>query len=190
MRKAVFRIACPLFLCNYGDIDILPEYRQNQAGGKQHMINEQEIDRGMITLRIIWSAILVSLGIYLVVGRMVAPNMPPAMGDEALGTLRIALYTLSIATLVASRYVKKLILARGSRSAGAIQASPSPVMPRYTSAVIASLAMCESVGIYGLVLFLLGKDITDFYILLGVSAAAIAYYRPRKEELAGLDQEN
>ena len=48
------------------------------------MINEQEMDRGMMTLKIIWSALLASLGIYLVIGRMVAPSMPPAVGSETL----------------------------------------------------------------------------------------------------------
>jgi hypothetical protein len=33
--------------------------------------------------------------------------------------------------------------------------------------VIASLAMSESIGIYGLVLFLLGKNSTDLYLLVG-----------------------
>lgn len=154
------------------------------------MINEQEMDRGMMTLKIIWSALLASLGIYLVIGRMVAPSMPPAVGSETLGMLRIAIYLLAFATLIASRHVRKLILARGSRAAGPLRTAPSPIMPRYTSAVIASLALCESVGIYGLVLFLLGKDITDFYLLLGISAAAMIYHRPKKEELDRLYQGN
>jgi hypothetical protein len=55
--------------------------------------------------------------------------------------------------------------------------------------VIISLALCESVGIYGLVLFFLGKNTMDLYLLLGVSAAAMIYYRPRKDELLNLLQE-
>jgi hypothetical protein len=62
-------------------------------------------------------------------------------------------------------------------------------MQKYTSAVIASLVMCEGVGIYGLILFLLGKDATDLYLLLGISAAAMVYYRPKREELVNLSQE-
>jgi len=143
------------------------------------MISEQEINKGMMVLKIIWSAILVSLAVYLVVGRMIAPGLPPVMDSGSFAMLRLALYALGFATLVASRHVKKLVLAR-----------PAPAMQRYTSAVIVSLAMCESIGIFGLVLFIIGRDPADFYLLLGVSAAAVVYYRPRKEELAGLDAGN
>jgi F0F1-type ATP synthase membrane subunit c/vacuolar-type H+-ATPase subunit K len=154
------------------------------------MINQLEIDKCMMTLKIIWAAIMMSLAVYLVVGRLVAPNMPSTMSNESFGMLRMALIALAIATLIAARFVKKLILSGGNRSAGPLQARPASANQKYTSAVIASLAMSESVGVYGLVLFLLGKEATDLYLLLGVSAAAMVYYRPRREELTGLDQGN
>ena len=34
-----------------------------------------------------------------------------------------------------------------------------------------------------LVLFILGKHAVDLYLLLGISAAAMIFYRPKKEEL-------
>ncbi len=153
------------------------------------MITEQEMDRGLMTMKIIWSAMLMSLAVYLVVGLVVAPNMPSTFTGDTFATLRMALYLLGIATLIAARYIRKLILGREGRSVGPAQAQPSSLMAIYTSAVIASLAMCESVGIYGLVLFFLGRNSTDLYLLLGISAAAMVYYRPRKEELAGLSRE-
>ena len=62
------------------------------------------------------------------------------------------------------------------------------MLPKYSIAVIASLAMSESIGIYGLVLFLLGKNAMDLYLLVGISAAAMFYYRPKKDELLNLCQ--
>ena len=154
------------------------------------MITEQEMSRGMMTLKIIWSAILMSLAIYAVVGRLIAPSLPPPLDGEGFATLRLALYAIGVATVIGSRYVRKLILAGGSRPAGPLRERPGSVMPRYTGAVIASLAMCESVGIYGLVLYILGRDATDLYLLLGIAAAAMVYYRPKREELAGLVKNN
>ncbi|HSQ36178.1 MAG TPA: hypothetical protein VLQ89_09335 [Candidatus Binatia bacterium] len=152
------------------------------------MITEQEMNRGMMTLKIIWSAIMMSLAIYAVVGSVITTNLPPPLGGEVFPTLRLALYAVGFATLIAARFVRKWILAGVNRSVDPPAERPVSLMPRYTAAVIATLAMSESVGIYGLVLFILGRDPADLYLLLGISAAAMVYYRPRKEELAGLDQ--
>jgi hypothetical protein len=104
--------------------------------------------------------------------------------------LRTALYALGFATLIASRFVKRVILAGKGHAIGQTQTRPPSVLQRYNSAVIAPLAMSESVGIYGLVLFLLGKDESDLYLLLGISALAMVYHRPKREELASLYQEH
>jgi hypothetical protein len=157
--------------------------------GENKMIAEQEMDPGLRTLKIIWSAMLMSVAVYLVVGLVVAPRMPSAFTGDTFATLRMALYILGFATLIAARYIRKLILGREDRSVDPAQVQPSSLMAKYTSAVIASLAVCESVGIYGLVLFFLGRNSTDLYVLLGISAAALFYYRPRKEELAGLSRD-
>lgn len=153
------------------------------------MTNEQQMEKSLMTLKIIWTAILASLAVYLVVGRLVVPSLPAPVDRQVYGTLRLVLYALALVTLASSRIVRKLILgARRNRASD--EQSPTPaVISRYFGAVIASLAMSESVGIYGLVLYLLGKDTADFYLLLGLSAAAVIYYRPRREELDGLFQQ-
>jgi hypothetical protein len=51
-----------------------------------------------------------------------------------------------------------------------------------------ALAMSESVGVYGLILFFLGKNSRDLYLLILVSAAAMVVYRPRKDEVLSLVQ--
>ena len=153
------------------------------------MITEQEMNRTMMTLKIIWGAILMSLAFYLAAGLLATPSMPSAIGSEAFAALRRILYGLAIAALVAARYIRRLILAGKSRDVGSAQAQPTSPMQRYTSAVIVTLALSESVGIFGLVLCLLGKNSSDLYLLLGISAAAMIYYRPRKEELKSLCQD-
>ncbi|MGZ3569412.1 MAG: hypothetical protein ACXU9W_11555, partial [Thermodesulfobacteriota bacterium] len=42
--------------------------------------------------------------------------------------------------------------------------------------------------VFGLVLFLLGKNRMDLYLLILISAAALLIYRPRKDEVIGLSQ--
>jgi hypothetical protein len=139
-------------------------------------------------LKITWMALLGSLALYLVVGRFVAPDFASPLGVETFTILRMALIALGLVTLLAAKYVRKMILATGGPSAGPDQARRPPLLQRYSSAVITSMAMSESVGVYGLLLFLLGKNEMDLYLLVAISAAAMYYFRPRKEELLNLSQ--
>ena len=57
---------------------------------------------------------------------------------------------------------------------------------QYIPAVITTLALAESIGIYGLLLFLLGGDFKTLYTFIIVSALAMIFYRPKREELERL----
>jgi len=61
-------------------------------------------------------------------------------------------------------------------------------LQKYSAATIVALAMSESIGVYGLILFFLGKNSTDLYLLILISAAAMVIYRPRKDEMLNLVQ--
>ena len=148
------------------------------------MTVEQETERGMTVLKIIWIAMLASLAAYLVIGHLAAPNVPLSVNAKTFASLRMALYAIGLVTLIAAGYVRRLMLGGINRFDGSTPAPRSAAIQKYTSAVIISLALCESVGIYSLVPFLLGKHTLDLYLLLGISAAAMIYYRPNKEEMS------
>jgi len=57
------------------------------------------------------------------------------------------------------------------------------LLAKYTTVHIVSLALSESIGIYGLVLFFLGDGFGTLSTFLGISALAIYFHRPKKEEL-------
>jgi hypothetical protein len=152
------------------------------------MISEQDMERMLAVLKIIWLALLGSLALYLVVGLMIAPDFASPLSGETFAIIRAALLMLGFVTLIAAKYVRRLILGAGGRGAGPDQDRQASLPQRYASAVTASLAMSESLGIYGLLLFLLGKNKMDLYLLVGISAAAMYYFRPRKEELLNLSQ--
>lgn len=52
--------------------------------------------------------------------------------------------------------------------------------------MVVSLALSESIGIYGFVLFLLGDSFGTLHIFVGISALAMFFYRPKREELETL----
>jgi hypothetical protein len=155
--------------------------------------DKEAIERGLRILWIIWAAMFGSLLIYVFICHQLGEDMRPAGSpDFPIDLLKNILYIVAIVTLALTHFIRKLMLAGrfgGSDSRlsknGAASGTPSFVA-RYTAALIVSLALSESIGIYGLVLFLLGANFQTLYIFIGVSAAAMFFYRPKKEELESL----
>ena len=158
------------------------------------MLGEQEkrqLDRGWLVLNMVWAAMLMTLVAYLVLflffgdrfPAAVTPGIPPQ-------TLRNAFLALSVATLIGTRYLRGFMLKKLKKPGAAAPPGGNPplhpVAAKYTTLVVISLAISESVGIYGVVLFLVSRNVGDLVIFIGLSAAAMIYYRPKKEELAGL----
>jgi len=154
------------------------------------VITEQELDKRLMTLRIVWFALLMSLGIYLFVGFQVGTNVQSSMNEDTLGILRTVLYAMVFAIMIATRYIRTLILSGKSEVSPGTQVLKHPALQKYSAATIVALAMSESIGIYGLVLFFLGKNSTDLYLLILISAAAMVMYRPKKDAMINLAQES
>jgi hypothetical protein len=151
-------------------------------------MNEQELDKRLMTLRIIWFALLMSLAVYLFVAIQVGTNVQSPINEDTLGILRTVLYAMAFAILIATRYIRKLIMSGRSQVSQPAQAFERLALQKYSAATIVALAMSESIGVYGIILFFLGKNSTDLYLLILVSAAAMVIYRPRKDEMLSLVQ--
>jgi len=151
-------------------------------------MTEQELDKRLMTLKIIWFAMLMSLGIYLFVAIQVGANVQSSINEETLGILRTVLYAMAFAILIATRYIRKLIMSGKSQVSQPAQALEYLALQKYSAATIVALAMSESIGIHGLILFFLGKNFTDLYLLILISAAAMVMHRPRKDEMLNLVQ--
>ena len=152
------------------------------------MMTEQEVDKRLMILRIIWFAMLMSLVVYLFVAIWVATDLKPSISEETYGILRTALYIMSIVILIAAKYVRKLVISGRSQVSQPAPALEHLALQKYSGATIVALAMSESIGVYGLILFFLGKNSMDLYLLILVSAAAMVIYRPRKDEMLSLAQ--
>ena len=53
---------------------------------------------------------------------------------------------------------------------------------RYLVTVIVSMALVEVVGVFGLVMFVLGDGFNTLYIFTGLSALGLFLYRPKVDE--------
>jgi hypothetical protein len=149
----------------------------------------KQLVSGWRIVLLIWGAILASLGVYLIVclniGTALQVNIAP---DFPLTTLKYALFGVACVTLVVVFILRKFLLNpdRSGLNSTHTTSAQHPAITKYTQAVVITSALLESIGIYGVVLFLLAKDTRSLYQLLIISAAAMVYFRPRKEELLKL----
>ncbi len=154
------------------------------------MITDEELDKELLRLRVIWFGMLGSLVIYLIIGLQIGTNIQASMDKSTFGVLKTLLYLFTLVIIVMTRYIKKFILSGKDQFGQPIQ-NPQPLtLQKYTTVMIVAWALLECIGIFGLVLFLLGKNRTDLYLLLIVSAVAMLWYRPKKDELISLARKN
>lgn len=152
---------------------------------------KESIEKGFLAILIIWGAMLASLAVYLLIAHVAGDQIREAQKSEIpISLLKNILFGMAAAELLLAYYLRKKML-RG----GAVKAPPedtpltsdqSKALARYSTAVLVSLAICESIGIYGLLLFFLGDEYQTLYILVGVAAAAMCFFRPKRDELMEL----
>ncbi len=149
-----------------------------------------EIEKGLRMLWIIWAAMLGSLFIYVFIchqaGEKIRGNTSP---DFPIGLLKNILYGAVVVTLFLAHFFRRFMLTGRFSSPEAKFVKPASIsnqpslFAKYTIAVFVSLALCESIGLYGLVLFFLGDDLKTLYIFITISALSMFFYRPKMEEL-------
>nr|WP_320012677.1 hypothetical protein [uncultured Desulfobulbus sp.] len=151
------------------------------------MINDKELQRGMTITKLIWIALFCSLIIYAFIVPMLLNNAHITFSQESYRTLRLALFACAVLTLIFTWFVRKYLLAapQGKRNN---QSTQHPAIARYLSVMMVALGMSEAIGVYGLVLFVLGRSYQDLYLLTALSAGAMLVYYPKKNEVISLEK--
>ncbi len=152
----------------------------------------EQLNKGWIIIMIIWGSLLASLGVYLAVCKVIEKDHVPILPDGDLSTVKPVLYGVSIVMLAVIYFFRRYLLNSYGNNPmpETVQISAmqpgNPAVGKYLVVIIVSMAFSESIGIYGLVLFFLGKDMAALYQLLALSAIAMVFFGPRKNELIEL----
>jgi hypothetical protein len=148
------------------------------------------INKGMQTLWIIWAAMLGSLFSYIIACHILGEGFGQFEGsDLPIGLLRKILVGVGVVVLLLAYFKRRSLLLdpKGIPQPKPVERTAGwntiPFVAKYVAVVIVSLAMSESIGIYGFVLFLLGDSFQTLYTFIAVSALAMLFYRPKREEL-------
>lgn len=151
--------------------------------------NLNELEQAWKTVYIIWIAMLCVLFIYLLIGLSLEERISTSIDKKILNILTYIFYAISAVIFFSIKYVRNFILKSKNSNASGGVISDNPAIANYIKATIASLALAESISVLGLALFILGKRTIDLYFLICVSAWAMIYYRPFKEQMAELIDE-
>ena len=160
------------------------------------MLDEKDrlaIDKGMRVLWLIWAAIFASLFIYFFIAHVLGEEIRQNQNlNLPIPLLRNILMGVGIVTIFVIQFLRKFMLARGSDGFSLKTHESDAVthtnlfVSRYSTAIVISLALSECIGIYGLVLFLLGDSLQTFHMFIGAAAVVMFVYRPRREEMEAL----
>jgi hypothetical protein len=82
--------------------------------------------------------------------------LPPTLDESALGVIRPAFYVMAGAIAVAVLVLRSRWLT--------VEAAP-PSLATLQTRLITCLALAEAIGVFGLVLFMMGGMLRDFYVL-------------------------
>ena len=154
--------------------------------------SDNVLDNGMKVIWIIWGAMFASLGIYIIVAHMVGDQIKMQdLAPDVFSVLRNVLYAVAIVEFAIIPFIRKKMLKSGARTTQTPDrampgAGNHPATAKYASVTVISLALAESIAIYGLLLYFLGKDFQSLYMLTAISAAAMIIHRPKMEELEDL----
>lgn len=148
-------------------------------------------ESGWKLVYIIWACLFMSLIMYLLVGMYAAENINIPLDKNSFEMMRNALYGLSFVILVATKLVKNYLLSDKGVKTKPVQQQPGqspqdPAIARYMIVMMISLALSEAVAIFGLILFFTGKNTYDLYFLIAISALAMIYHRPVKDDALSL----
>jgi hypothetical protein len=154
---------------------------------------QEQLDKAWSVIRIIWGALVGSLAIYVLVCKLAEDQLQPISSGFSSEALKNIFYFVSAIVLVGIFLIRKAMLAASSSSAaftlGHASSIQHPAAIQYMFATIVAMALCETIGIFGVVLFFLSKDSFALYQFIMISAAAMFFYRPRKEEFLQLAED-
>jgi predicted neutral ceramidase superfamily lipid hydrolase len=156
----------------------------------------RQLKRAMFVMRILWATFLSSLVIYLIIGHIIGTNIGAKLDDFTVWVVVATLSVITCVILPTAYFLKKFLLNTRPMSSILIIIRNiligfkqpfllvyNQTVSRYVSALIICIAISQSVGIFGLILFMLSGEFLILYSFIVVSGLALYYFRPISEEL-------
>lgn len=143
----------------------------------------EELKKGYRITVIIGIAMIASVFVYAVIVELIKSGSIPFKGVPPFPEfeiLRYVFFGIAIFTFFIIRFIRGIVLSNKDTMPQLAQDQPSSLLvQKLVMASVITCAFCESVAIYGLILFFIAGNSIDFYILMILSLIYFAVYFPR-----------
>jgi len=147
-------------------------------------IEPEQLKTDLILPWVIVGSMLAMLAAFLIVCITFGGEIQQPLPEAQRVLIRTILYVVAIVTFPLTNLLRYIQL-RLNQTMPYSSAAPGDVAKnRYLVTVIVSMALIESVGIFGFVMFILGDNFNTLYIFSGLSALGMFLYRPKVDEYA------
>jgi nitrate reductase NapE component len=148
----------------------------------QRPLNTEELTADLKLPWIVVGMMLTTLVVYLMVCFTVGAELQQPMDEITRVKIRTAFYVLTIVTFPMTRLLRHIQLRLNQTMPRTLPNYRVEAKKRYLVTVIVSMALIETVGLFGFILFMLGDSTNNLFILVGLSAFGMFFYRPKIEE--------
>jgi hypothetical protein len=153
------------------------------------MFDETNLKNAQKVALVISFAFIFTLVIYAGLAEFLLGDLDLGKGSSDLSILRYILMAIAAIEVFMMVIIKNRILSGETKLIQQPGLEQDPSKPnegefinRLRSAHIVTYALCESIAIYGLILFILEKNKTEFYAFLGVALFLMLVHFPKYDD--------
>ncbi|WP_432743402.1 hypothetical protein ABXJ76_01410 [Methylobacter sp. G7] len=149
-------------------------------------LNREHLKSDLVLPWVIVGMMFTMLAAYIIVCHTIGEQLRQPLPEAQRVLIRTVLYIVAIATFPLTNLIRhiQLRLNQTMPHAHATQGAVALAKNRYLATVIVSMSLIEVVGVFGLLMFVLGDGFNTLYIFTGLSALGLFLYRPKLDEYA------
>lgn len=149
-----------------------------------------ELENGWRSIYAMWIIMLIATFVYLIAGLYLENLLSISLDENTIKLLRYSIYLMSLLTVLSIRFVRNYVFGNKTVIEKYLSVSENNAVNRYTAVTISTLTLAETIAIFGVILYMISGYQFDLYLLILLSASAMIYYRPFREELYRLSDKN
>ncbi len=149
-----------------------------------NQVEREHLKSDLILPWVIVGMMLAMLAAYIIICHTVGERLQQPLPEAQRVLVRTILYVIAIVTFPLTNLIRhiQLRLNQTMPCSPATQGAVATAKIRYLVTVIVSMSLVEVVGVFGLVMFMLGDGFNTLYIFTGLSALGLFLYQPKVSE--------
>lgn len=147
-----------------------------------NQVEHEQLKSNLILPWVIVGVMLTSLAAYIIICHSLGEQLQQPLPETQRVLLRTIFYAVAIVTFPLTNLIRHIQLRLNQTMPRSRPDYQNDAKRRYLTTIIVSMSLVEVVGVFGLVMFMLGDGFNTLYIFTGLSALGLFLYRPKADE--------